>query len=250
MELRQFSRETVVVEDAEERKRHIRSLTRFGGRIAISLLVLAIAPLSEPFAKTTQSTVTKGPSVDGAARPCKNIASGSKSSKGTTKRNRKKILDDADTAAACLEVRSTVIEIQEYLQNYGREEKWNLSGEHVAEDAWTFSRKLEKEELLGYTKKDANTDRVNWTSGVAFIQVKTLELNAGFVRVQVSARFQGYGQSLDRFAPPKESWPLSSNATLENQLISILEKHSKSTSNPPAPRNERCSFLNGHLQRG
>jgi hypothetical protein len=137
--------------------------------------------------------------------------------------------EGADSAGACLEVRSTALEIQEYLQTYAREEKWNLSGEHVAEDAWTFSRKLEKEELLRYTKNDARTDRVNWTSGVAFIQVNTIELNDGFVRVQVSVRFQGYGQSLDRFAPPKEFWPLKSNATFENQLISVLEKHFKST---------------------
>jgi hypothetical protein len=219
-----------VVEDAEERKRHIRSLTRFGGRIAIALLVLAIAPLSAPLAKTTQSTAPQGPSVDGAVRPCKNIASGSKSSKAR-KKNGKKNRDDegANSAETCLEMRSTALEIQEYLQTYGREEKWNLSGEHVAEDAWTFSRKLEKEELLRYTKNDANTDRVNWTSGVAFIQVKTIELNDGFVRVQVSVRFQGYGQSSDRFAAPKEFWPLKSNTTFENQLISVLEKHFKST---------------------
>jgi hypothetical protein len=230
MELRQFSRETVVVEDAEERKRHIRSLTRFGGRIAIALLVLAIAPLSAPLAKTTQSTAPQGPSVDGAVRPCKNIASGSKSSKARKKNGKKNMPDEgADSAGACLEVRSTALEIQEYLQTYAREEKWNLSGEHVAEDAWTFSRKLEKEELLRYTKNDARTDRVNWTSGVAFIQVNTIELNDGFVRVQVSVRFQGYGQSSDRFAPPKEFWPLKSNATFENQLISIVEKHFKNT---------------------
>jgi hypothetical protein len=230
MELRQFSRETVVVEDAEEPKRHIRSLTRFGGPIAIALLVMAIAPLSAPLAKTAQGSGPNRSSVDGAARPCKNIASGSKSSKAR-KKNGKKNTDDggADGAGACLEVRSTALEIQEYLQTYGREEKWNLSGEHVAEDAWTFSRKLEKEELLRYTKNDASTDRVNWTSGVAFIQVNTIKLNDGFVRVQVSVRFQGYGQSSDRFAPPKELWPLKSNTTFENQLISIVEKHFKNT---------------------
>jgi hypothetical protein len=230
MELRQFSRETVVVEDAEERKRHIRSLTRFGGRIAIALLVMAIAPFSAPRAKTTPSTAPQGLSVDGAVRPCKNIASGSKSSKARKKNGKKNMHDEgADSAGACLEVRSTALEIQEYLQTYAREERWNLSGEHVTEDAWTFSRKLEKEELLRYTKNDASTDRVNWTSGIAFIQVNTIELNDGFVRVQVSVRFQGYGQSSDRFAPPKEFWPLKSNATFENQLISIVEKHFKNT---------------------
>jgi hypothetical protein len=163
-----------------------------------------------------------------ATRPCENVVTRSRPSKAANKNAKKKLEDsDANAAGACLEVRSATLEIQEYLQAYGREQKWNLTDEHIAEDAWTFTRKLEREELLRYTKKDANTDRVNWTSGLVFLQVKTLELDEKFVRVQVSARFQGYGQNGDRFAPQKESWPMSSNSTLENQLISVLETHYK-----------------------
>lgn len=102
-----------------------------------------------------------------------------------------------------------------------------MGDEHVAEDAWTFSRKLERDELLRFTRQEANAQAVNWTSGEAFVQVNTIELDDGFVRVQISVRFNGFGQSEDRFAPPKESWPLTSNFILEGQLISILGKHFK-----------------------
>jgi len=207
------------------------SRARIGCEAAIALVILVFAALSVSRAKTTIDFAPRSPSVDSLARPCNNTPIGSKPSKGT-KKNGKKDLGDAgaDSAGACIEVRSRALEIQEYLQAYGREQKWNLSDEHVAEDAWTFTRKLEREEFLRYTKNDANTDRVKWTSGVAFVQVKTVDLGEGFVRVQVSAHFQGYGQSLDRFAPPKEFWPLISNGTLENQLISALEAHYKNLS--------------------
>jgi hypothetical protein len=205
------------------------SRARIGWEAAIALVILVFAPLSVSRAKTTMGFLPRSPSVDSLARPCNNTPIGPKASKGTKKKGKKDLGDaGADSAGACVEVRSRALEIQEYLQAYGREQKWNLSDEHVAEDAWTFTRKLDREEFLRYTKNNANTDRINWTSGEAFVQVKTLDLDEGFIRVQVSARFRGYGQNLDQFAPPKESWPLSSNRTLENQLVSALEAHYKS----------------------
>jgi hypothetical protein len=185
--------------------------------VVIGLAQLAAIPL------TAQVSARDWKPPNTATRPCKIVPDTSKPSK-EAKKNRRKRLGDVD---GCLEVRSTTLEVQEYLQAYGREQKWNLGDEHVAEDAWTFTRKLEREELLRYAQNDANTARVNWTSGVAFVQVKTAELEEGFVRVQIAARFQGYGQSLDRFAPQKEFWPLSSNGSLERQLISALEVHFK-----------------------
>jgi hypothetical protein len=207
----------------------LRPRTGFRWGVAIAILAAGIAQLSALRADTAEGSALLSPAVEAVARPCKNIPSNPKPSKGANKNGKKQLEDaGANTAGACLEIRSTALEIQEYLQAYGREQKWNLSDEHVAEDAWTFSRKLERDELLRYTKNDANTDRVKWTSGVAFVQVKTMELDEGFVRVQVSAHFQGYGESADRFAPPKEFWPMKSNTTLENQLISVLEAHFKS----------------------
>lgn len=202
-----------------------------GLRIAIAIFVVTVAPLSAIQAEIGQSSVPSTLHIDVAARPCKSITVGSKRPKRANKNRSQKPGDENGIAtSACVEVHSTALEVQEYLQAHGREEKWNLIDEHVGEDAWTFTRKLEKGELLQFTKRDANSDGVNWTSGVVFVQLRIAELDAGFVRVQVSARFQGYGQNPDRFAPPKESWPLDSNAGLENHLISALEAHFKNTS--------------------
>jgi hypothetical protein len=206
----------------------VRSQTRFRSGIAIALLLLAIGLPATPLAKTPPSLVQRDSSVDTVTRHCKNIAIASKLSKGIKKNGKKNLGETgAGTAEACLEVRFTALEIQEYLQAYGREQKWNLIDEHVAEDAWTFTRMLGKDELLRFTKKEATTDGVVWTSGMAFLQVKTTDLADGFVHVEISALFRGYGQNPDRFAPPKESWPLHSNATLENHIISVLETHFK-----------------------
>jgi hypothetical protein len=198
---------------------------------SIVLLILAIAPFSVSRAKTTKGFAPASPTGDSLTRPCLNADSGAKPSKEKKKTGKKNLGDtNGETSRNCLEVHSTALEIQEFLQAYGRQEKWHLIEEQVGEDAWTFTRKLEKDELLQFTKRDANSDAVNWTSGVAFVQVRTAELAAGFVRVQVSARFRGFGQGQDRFAPPKESWPLSSNGGLENHLISVLEAHFKNAS--------------------
>jgi hypothetical protein len=208
----------------------VRLRTGWGRGIAIAMLSAVVAPLSAIHAESKRDSTPPNPAVDTVSRPCKSIPD-SKRSKTANKNRSKKNADEAGkSTSACIEVHSTAIDVQEYLQAQGREEKWNLSDEHVAEDAWTFSRKLEKDELVHFTKQDASTEHVSLTSGAAFVRVGTVELDDGFVRVQVTARFEGHGQSADRFAPPKESWPLSSNATLENQLISVLGRHFKNAS--------------------
>lgn len=202
--------------------RFVRLFSGFKSRFSLIPVVVGLAQLTA-IPLTAQVSAWDWKPSNTATRPCKIVPDTSKPSK-EAKKNGKKRLGDVD---GCLEVRSTPLEVQEYLQAYGREQKWNLSDEHVAEDAWTFSRRLERDELLHYTQNDANTERVNWSSGLAFVQVKTAELDEGFVRVQIAARFQGYGQSLDRFAPQKEFWPLSSNGSVERQLIPALEVHFK-----------------------
>jgi hypothetical protein len=199
--------------------------------IAIVTLIATGGSLSPIYAERKQGSTTSQNTVAVVARPCNSIPAGSKRKKGTNKtRNQRRDEEAGNTPSTCIEVRSTALDVQEYLQAQGREEKWNLDDEHVVEDAWTFSRKLGRDELLHFTKQDANAQPVNWTSGAAFVQVNTQELDDGFVRVQVSASFEGYGQGADRFAPPKETWPLSSNFTLESQLIFILGKHFKNGS--------------------
>jgi hypothetical protein len=135
--------------------------------IVVGLVQLAAIPL------TAQVSARDRKAPNTATRPCKIAPDTSKPSK-EAKKNGKKRLGDVD---GCLEVRSTTLEVQECLQAYGREQKWSLGDEHVADDAWTFTRKLEREELLRYAQNDANTERVNWTSGVAFVQVRMAELD-------------------------------------------------------------------------
>lgn len=198
-----------------------------GRGISATMLFIMVASFGTIHAALAQSSAP--PSSVVATRPCTSSPAGSKRPKGANK-SKKAGEDSGSAASTCIEVHSTPLEVQEYLQARGREEKWSLMDEHVAEDAWTFTRKLEKDELLLFTKKDASSASVNWTSGAAFVQVMTTEVDAGFVRVQVSARFQGFGQNPDRFAPPKESWPLNSNTSLEHHLIAILETHFKNPS--------------------
>jgi hypothetical protein len=208
----------------------IRLRTGCGRGIAIATLIVIVASPSAIHAQSARSSTPPNPAVDLVSRPCKSIPDPKRSKSANKNRSKKPGDETGNSTSACIEVHSTAIDVQEYLQAQGREEKWNLSDEHVAEDAWTFSRKLEKDELVRLTKQDASTEHVSLTSGAAFVRVGTVELDDGFVRVQVTARFEGYGQSADRFAPPKESWPLNSNATLENQLISILGRHFKNAS--------------------
>ena len=178
-----------------------------------------------------QAAVQDNSSGKVMTRPCSMVpaAAASKPSKRTSRNKRKNSGETVSIPPTrCLEVLSAGLDIQEYLQTYIRDQKWQLDDEHVAEDAWTFYRNLGKDELLSATKSDANNLRVTWTSGKAFFQVRTAELAGGFTRVSISASFQGYGENLDHFAPPRESWPLNSNGTLEAQLLYALDTHLKS----------------------
>ena len=53
--------------------------------------------------------------------------------------------------------------------------------------------------------------------------VQTSELLDGYTRVVLSARLDGYGQAEDQFAAQRESWPLSSNGTLESALAAAVK---------------------------
>jgi hypothetical protein len=86
---------------------------------------------------------------------------------------------------------------------------------------------------------------VNWTDGKAIVQVRTRELDGGFSRVEISARFQGSGQNVDRFAPPRDSWDLESNGALEKNLIAALEAHVKSLHSSPPSNPQNQSLLPG-----
>ena len=187
---------------------------------ALSLLVFfstfeTRGAAQEPSDKTTASVAS--------VRPCPADSMNSKPARETKKKG--KGAGSNEIPHACLEVQTPAMDVQDFFQSFVREQTWRIGEENVAEEAWSFYRYMDKGELLRFSKEGPFAGRVNWTQGKALIQVRTRELEKGFTRVEVTARFRGYGQNVDRFAPPKDSWLLESNGTLEKTLISALESH-------------------------
>ncbi|HYL83963.1 MAG TPA: hypothetical protein VE263_07000 [Candidatus Angelobacter sp.] len=131
-------------------------------------------------------------------------------------------------ASACLEAMGSPVDLLEFFQAFVREQRWGIDDERIAEDTWIFSRYLDKDELLQFAKEGLLAGRVQWTGGKALVAITAHEVKGGFTRVEVSARFQGGGQSVDRFAPPRDTWDLDSTGALEKILIAALETHLKS----------------------
>jgi len=192
-------------------------------RVTLALFLVASSlrtanASQEPAAKST--TDDAGPTRSCAAQPAN---PGSKAKlKGKSARNAK------ETVSACLDAKSPAMDIQEYLQSYVRKQGWRFGEEKIVADGWVFARYLEKDELLQFAKEGIFAGRVKWSEGKALVQVSTRELDGGFTRVEVSARLQGIGQSMDRFAPPKDTWDLDSTGALEKTLITALDTHLKS----------------------
>jgi hypothetical protein len=160
-------------------------------------------------------------------RPCPAPSTSSKPARRGN-RKRKGVVDSKEVPPACLEAKASALDIQEFLQSFIREQRWSIRREGVSEDAWTFFRSLEKDELLRFVDVGPFAGHVNWTEGKAFVKVNTGEAQGGFTRVLITAKFTGYGQNMDRFAPPQELWKPASNGTLEKSLVSALETHFQS----------------------
>ena len=187
---------------------------------ALSLLVFfstfeTRGAAQEPSDKTTASVAS--------VRPCPADSMNSKPARETKKKG--KGAGSNEIPPTCLEVQTPAMDVQDFFQSFVREQTWRIGEENVAEEAWSFYRYMDKGELLRFSKEGPFAGRVNWKQGKALIQVRTRELEKGFTRVEVTARFRGYGQNVDRFAPPKDSWLLESNGTLEKTLVSALESH-------------------------
>jgi len=136
----------------------------------------------------------------------------------------------ADSADGCLEVAAGSIEVQERLQAIVRDNRWRVLDEDTDESSWTFSVQLTRDELVADTKPDAVTEQMQWSSGKAAVVVQTVELPDGYTRVTITSRFDGFGESEDKFAPERALWKLTSNGRLEAGLIDALrarlKKHS------------------------
>ncbi len=89
---------------------------------------------------------------------------------------------------------------------------------------------MSKDDLVGATKALLNSEKVQWQSGTAQVQIISATLADGFTRTIVRARFRGYGEATDKFAPKREYWELESNGTLEASIVSTLMARFKAAS--------------------
>jgi len=191
---------------------------------ALPLVVLAQF-LQKPLAAQAPTDKPANGGAVSVARPCPLPAA---DPKHKAKTKGKGVAGSNEAASACLEAKGSALEIQEFFQSYVREQAWRFGEEKIVADGWLFARYLDKNELLQFAREGLFAARVKWSEGKAYVQVTTRELDDGFTRVEITARFQGAGQSVDRFAPPRDSWDLDSNGTLEQGLIAALEAHLKS----------------------
>ena len=161
----------------------------------------------------------------GLTRPCKAVTPDAKPVKNPKNPAKGAADIPEETAPACLEVKWSGLEVQEFLQSFVREQAWTVGQQHSGEDLWTFVRLLDGEELLRMAKTEIAGGRITWTEGKGFVAVRTSDAKEGFTRVQISARYQGHGETKDSFAGPTSLWPLLSNGTLESSMIAALESH-------------------------
>jgi hypothetical protein len=191
--------------------------------IAVALLILpaaiaASAQSNSPVA--TPSTVTYS-----SYRPCSTNTVLAPDPKKKVKKSKYPLPHEA--APACVEIKGQGIEIQEFLQAYVRDQTWRTGENLAAEDGWSFVRYLSDDQLATFANTKNVLGAVVLTSGKAAISVRTTDLKGGFVRVQVTAQFQGEGKSTDKtFTEPGNQWPLSTKGALEQELLTALESRS------------------------
>jgi hypothetical protein len=123
---------------------------------------------------------------------------------------------------ACLEVHSSALVVQERLQKFVRDQSWSVDDERIDENLWTFHRELSPQELLAFAKPEPAAAKVEWRKGRATLLVRTVELDNGFSRTTISAKFDGYGDVDDALATQRSSWSLFSNGQLEANLAAGL----------------------------
>lgn len=183
------------------------------------VLLLLVALANDVFAQLPEGP----PGANWATRECKTVSPSPKKSA----RKGKKTTPQVDSTDACLEVGAASLDVQERLQAVVRNGRWNISDEDIDQFFWTFSVQLTRNELVADTKPDAAAAQMEWTGGKALVMVQTSNLSGGYTRLTVSAKFDGFGESVDKFAPERASWKLKSNGRLEAGLIAELRKRLK-----------------------
>ncbi len=200
------------------------------------LLPFLLLPLGAPLEQRACAQAPEDGSANSEVlvRPCSVRPTSSKPSR-KNKTKGKTVANASELGPTCLEVKDSPLNIQEFFQSYVRVQAWRFADEKIVADGWIFGRALDKDELLQFAKEGIFAGRVSWSEGKAVVLVSTRELDDGYTRVEISARLQGFGQSLDRFAPARDSWDLASTGLLEKTLIEALEDHCKSLrATPPS----------------
>jgi hypothetical protein len=160
-------------------------------------------------------------------RPCSAnpvLASGAK------KKNNSKIKHPLppEPPPACLELKGEPLEIQETLEAIARDLQWRIHDNRAFEDAWTFVRYLSPEDLDKYAETKIFLEPIAFDDGKAAVRVSTTDIGSGFVRVQISARFQGEGKTAGTaMTQPATSWTLQSKGTLEKEFLDALQSRYK-----------------------
>lgn len=199
----------------------------------LSFLLLPLGPSFEQRA-CAQAPDEGSANSEVLVRPCAVRPTSSKSGR-KNKTKGKTVANPSEFGLSCLEAKDSPLNIQEFFQSYVRVQAWRFADERIVADGWIFARALDKDELLQFAKEGIFAGHVSWSEGKAVVLVSTRELDDGYTRVEVSARLQGFGQNLDRFAPARDSWDLESTGLLEKTLIEALEDHCKSLhATPPS----------------
>jgi hypothetical protein len=176
---------------------------------------------------STQSTPTQGAAPSANSRACTLNPVLESNSKSKPQKKSKHPLAP-EPLPACLELKGESIEVQEFLQSVVREFQWRVGESHASEDTWSFVRYLNEDDLGKYADTKVLLEPVEFTGGKVAVLIRTQEVADGFVRVQVSAHFQGNGKPTDKFSgQPATLWPLNSKGILEQELIGALQTHFK-----------------------
>jgi hypothetical protein len=196
-------------------------------RVFFAALVFVLAACAS--GAQTQTPPSVSTPVDSAnSRPCSANPVLAPSNKGKHAPKTKQRLPP-EPAPACLELKGGGIEVQEFLQNTAREQQWRVGENRASEDTWTFVRYFNSDELSKYADTNVLNEAVKFTSGKAAVLVRTSDIENGYVRVQVTAHFQGNGKSTDKvWAQPGEVWPLNSKGALEQEILKPLQTEYKS----------------------
>ena len=163
-------------------------------------------------------------SANASSRPCSANPVLAPSGKKNTRKPKHPL--PPDPPPACVEVKGETLEIQETLQGVVRDLQWRVHDNHATEDAWSFVRYMNPDELEKYADTKVLIEPVQFEDGKAAVVVRTADIGGGFVRVQISARFEGEGKSADTvMKQPATAWPLNSKGVLEKELVDSLLAH-------------------------